>query len=286
MPAIRVVASARFALELDGVYVGWLSRVEGGEPIGEVVVDSATQPGTQPKHLGAVRYRDIVVACGTGMAGAFWEALQGVLKGDKVQHTGAIVAYDLHLVARERLEFTDALITEIAFSRLDTASRDPALLRIRLTPASTRRRPADSTAASPKPKKNQKTMLQSNFRVTIDKLDATTRKVTKVDELRVTRASGATEISDLLLTVARSAMEPLAAWHDEFVIDGTGQERSGSVELLSADLAQVLLRVELAGLGIFRLDYGVDDSSAENVATVTASLYCEQLALQSMPAPT
>lgn len=123
MAAPRTTGSMT-GLELDGQHAAWCSGVTGGDAIAEVVLDPPTPgAGTQPKHLGAVRYDDIPVTCASGMGAPLREAVRTFLAGDKVVYSGAIVAYDLRLAERERLEFADALITEVAFSPLDTASR-------------------------------------------------------------------------------------------------------------------------------------------------------------------
>ena len=284
MPAIRATV-LRPALELDGAHAGWLSSAEGGDAVGDVVME-APEPGVQPKHLGTIHYEDIVVTFDRGMSGAFWSALQSVLRGETPRHSGAIIGYDPNFAERERLEFRDALITEISFPALDASSKDAARMTVTFAPDHTRRSAGSGTKIPAPPAGKQKGFTQASFRLSIDGLDAATTKVSKVAALTVGAGPADLEIPDLVFSLPRSAAGPLEKWHDEFVVSGNQQERTGSIDLLAADMNEVLLRVELSGLGIFKLAYDRIGTAEEQVANATASLYCEQIALASFPATT
>ena len=285
MPAPRrTFAAVTLGLELDGVHVAWLSRAIGGEATGEVIVAPPTSADAQSKHLGAVRYEDIVVTCCAGIGAPLWDALQGVFKGDRAQHSGAVVAHGLDRGDSERLEFFDALVSAVEFPQLDGSSKDVARVRVTFAPAQTRRR-AGATPVASRVSRNSPSSLQSNFRVAIDGLDAAASKVSKVGALAVKQAPGGLEVSNLVLTVPRSAAKLLESWHDEFVVNGAGTERTGTIELLAPNFKDVLLRMELGGLGIFRLAYDALESGTEQTPTATAFIYCERLVVARSPAP-
>jgi hypothetical protein len=283
MPALRALAVQRSALELDGVPAGLLNSVEGGGAAGEVVVEPPSIPGVQGKHLGAVHYQDIAMTCGAGMSVAFWELLQSALRGEATSVSGAIVGYDQSLTERRRMEFKNALITEITFPKLDAAAKEAALLTVRLAPESTRRVKAGNAKLPAPPAARQKAFTQANFRLAVDGLPDAAKTVSKVDALTVGIQATSLEVPNLVVSLAQSAAEPFEIWHEDFVIAGNQKQRSATLDLLAPDLKQVLLSLQLSGLGIFRLAYDRIDAATEKIAGVTASMYCEQIALATVP---
>ena len=132
MPGPRAPTGAtRFALELEGKVVGLLASAAGGDAVGEVVVEPPGPDGIQRKHLGAVRYTDIVLACGIAMEEPFWTWLADTVAGKRSPLNGALRILDFDGKERERATFTNALITEIGFPKLDGASRDAFQLTVR-----------------------------------------------------------------------------------------------------------------------------------------------------------
>ena len=69
-------------------------------------------------------------------------------------------------------------------------------------------------------------------------------------------------------------------WHEDFVIggnNGPAQEKSGTLELLTPNMASALMTLTFAGLGIHRLQ-PVPAASEAISPRVRASLYCEKAA--------
>src|SRR5215217_5081344 len=147
MPGPRnPVAATRFALELDGAVVGLPASAAGGDAVAEVVVTPAGPDGVRRKHLGSVRYTDIVLRCGVAMEKAFWSWLSDTLAGTSQPRDGALRLFGFDGRERERATFTGALITEIGWPALDGASRDPFQLTIRITAEHVRRDPGGGGA--------------------------------------------------------------------------------------------------------------------------------------------
>ena len=69
LPAVqRTYTAGKFALELDGLFAGWVFSTEGGNATGDVVVEKVGEDHIERKHIGGVKYEDITVTCGTGMS--------------------------------------------------------------------------------------------------------------------------------------------------------------------------------------------------------------------------
>ena len=275
MPGPRAPTGAtRFALELEGKVVGLLASAAGGDAVGEVVVEPAGPDGIQRKHLGAVRYTDIVLACGIAMEEPFWTRLADTVAGKSSPLDGALRILDFDGKERERATFTNALITEIGFPKLDGASRDAFQLTVRITPEHVQRE--RGSGASMRPSTRGKQALVSNFSVSLDGLDLS--RVAHVGPLTIRPQ----EIPNLELSLAEAGSESLVDWHRKLVIDGNNSdadEKAGSIALLDPALRDTLLQVDLTGVGIYSLERTTAAGGTDAISRLTARMYCEEMQL-------
>ena len=227
MPGPRAPTGATaFALELDGAAAGLPRSAAGGDAVAEVVVEPAGPDGIQRKHLGAVRYTDIVLTCGTDMEKPFWSWLADTMAGKSSPRDGALRMLDFDRKERELATFTNAVVTEIGFPALDAASKDAFLLTVRIAAESVERK-RGSGASEAGTVKGGKQALVSNFRVSLDGLNLDS--VARVGPLTLRRRlAEEAEIPDLELTLSEAGSESIVDWHRTFVIDGSNSERTRS----------------------------------------------------------
>ena len=95
-----------------------------------MVVEPAGPDGIQRKHLGAVRYTDIVLTCGIDMEKSFWSWLADTVAGKSSPRDGALRMLDFDRKERELATFTNAVVTEIGLPALDAASKDAFQLTV------------------------------------------------------------------------------------------------------------------------------------------------------------
>ncbi len=291
--ATRSFVASRFALELDGAAAGFVHSFEGGEAAAEVVEESSEGfTCARRKHLGNVKYEDIVLVCGTGMSGDFYKWLEGFTTCDFAARNGAIVAADFNFKEASRRNFMDALITELGFPALDAASKEAATFSVKLSPESSQRQKGSGKTVTGcgGTGKLQKKWLASNFRLTIDGLDC--KKVNAIEALTIKqqvvenaigegRQLGKREVPNLVITLAEASAQSFFDWEENFVIrgfNGQEEEKSGRLEYLTPNLADVLFTLEFQNLGIFRLAEVAE--SADMVRRVRAEMYCEQIILR------
>ncbi len=116
-------------------------------------------------------------------------------------------------------------------------------------------------------------------------MDAFTVKMKAAEEVgeeRVPTKGVVIDFPDLRVTLPESGAATWRAWHEEFVINGLcddTHEKSGALVLLDPSLKKELGRVELEGLGIYRLASERSEASKDVVARVAAELYCERMGL-------
>ncbi len=277
----RGFVAARFALEIGGVVTGWIDSVEGGGAVGEEVTTG--NAGDSKKHIGGTRFEDIDIGIATPIPPAVLAWMKDTLAGNFRRQSGAVVTTDYEGRVVERLEFTDALLTEIVFPSFDAASREFATLSIRLSPERTRLRKGSSGARLELPRP-VRPALRSTFRLTIDRLP--TARVAAVEglavKLKVIESEVGAEVSNLVVRLALTDAAPYADWLEDFVVNGNNsddRERSGTLDLMSAEGTRTLLSIGLHHIGIVRMTSDRRDSGSESVPRVAAELYCESISL-------
>lgn len=287
----------RTALELDGKFVGWVSDARGGYAAGEVATDRLGVDSIQRKHIAGVKYEDIVVSVSTGMTHQFYDWIRSFVGGQSQRKNGAVVTADYGGRVMERLEFQDAIITEVDFPTLDAASKEPARMTVHISPYLTRRTFGKSAALPPIGRPLP--WLRGYYRLRIDGLDSATARVNKIEALVIKQkqANGginpgfvpeerpALELPNLVITLPSVQADPLYTWADSFIINGNNgddQEKSGTLEFLSLDLQKVLFRLDFKHLGVFEVK-PLPLSAGEALSRVTASMYVEEMAFTYQP---
>src|SRR5687768_13133554 len=130
--------AGKYAIELDGMIVGWLLGAEGGNAVAEVVTERAGPDLIARKQIAGVKYEDFTLQCGTGMSKAFYNWIKESFDHKQSRKSGAIIAADYDYKEISRHTFTNALISEIGFPALDASSKDAARMTLKLAPETTR----------------------------------------------------------------------------------------------------------------------------------------------------
>lgn len=283
--------SGTASLELNGVPVGALKSVSGGNAVADVVTERPGPSGVAGKHLANVRYEPIVLEVGASMAPEFWAALQQWPTNKPFN--GAVLLGDFNQNIVKRLEFNNAIITEIGLPALDAAGREAFTIQVTLTPSFTKVVAGSGKAPTVGPR--TKTMTVNNFRLTIDGVDTT--RVNKIDsfvlkqkvasnpvgEFRLKEPqTAAPEVGDLIFTVPEASASSLEKWFDSFVIQGNREEKAGKIEMLGPDLKTVVFSISLRGLGIYRLAPEAVEAGKEAPRTIEARLYVESATIDGV----
>jgi hypothetical protein len=245
------------------------------------------------KHLGGVRYEELELQLDLSLDKLVYDWITATWKQQHIRHDGSLVATDSNLKAVSEREFFRALITEVGIPALDAASKDSAYLSLRLAPEFTRLKPGAGKAVKSTVGR-QKEWLAANFKLEIDGLE--TKRVSRVealtvkqgvrrDEVGVVREAAeptSLEFPDLSVTFPQSDADTWTKWFDAFALKGNNdpsQERSGKLTFLASDRKTPLGEVSFFNLGIFRLGPTSWQAGVEEVARLTAGLYCERMEL-------
>ena len=256
-----------------------------------MVTEKTGNDNLTKKHVGNVKYEDITLHCGTGMSRAFYEWIKGAFENREVRKNGAIVGADYNYKEQTRLEFNNALISEVALPALDASSKDAAKMTIKISPEITRSIAKAGTQMRGPEEKVQKKWLPANFRLTMTNLDCS--KVNKIDPIVLKRkAAGSAggqmrnyeqepanlQVPNLVITVPESHSAAFYKWHEDFVIKGNTKdgEKSGALEYFSPNM-EALFTLDLRNIGIFKISPDKSTSEKEAVKHLRVEMYCEEI---------
>ena len=293
----------RFTLELDDHKpVGFVTSIDGGHFKSEAVASTWGASFATTRYPGKPKYEDITVTVGMAMSPAFWKWVQATLDGKPERRNGALVAYDFNNKERSRRTFKRALLSEIGFPSLDAASKQSALLTIKISPEQLEFAEGDGSSLRLEQAQNelskQKLWLTSNFRFQLDRFgdDASLRNA-KIEsftvkqnvmvnpvgsELESRKEPGRVELPQLQVSFPESSVAPWMKWFDETVVQGKPRNTTGSITYYASDNQKTeLMRVDLDGVGLTSLEPEKYEAHKESIARVKATLYLEGMHLKS-----
>ncbi|HLK16182.1 MAG TPA: phage tail protein [Fimbriimonadaceae bacterium] len=290
----RGYVAGHYALELDGKLAGWLMKVSGGQASAGVVDEKLGADHIVHKHIGNVKYDEITFNCGTGMSRDMYEWIKAEFDGKYVRRSGAIVQADYNFKQLTRLDFQNALISEVGFPACDASSKDAAKMTIKVSPEVTRlQKGSGNLSGPPTNPQMQKRWLPANFRLTIDGIDCT--RVSKIDAITVKQKvveAGTGQIRDyekepahlevpnLVISIPESHAQAFYQWHEDFVVKGNnGQngEKHGELTFLAPDMRTELFTLNFQHIGIFKIGPDKSVPGAENIRRVKVEMYCEDI---------
>ncbi|OAI39479.1 hypothetical protein AYO38_07560 [bacterium SCGC AG-212-C10] len=290
----RAEADGRFRLSLDGVVAGSLQGAVTCGATGVVVEDSSGADLTTRKHIGNVKYEDIAVETGTGMSAVFYQWITDMLARTPGRHNGSVEALGAKGEGRYHVSFTRGLISEVAFPKLDAASKDAAKMTVKIAPETSALAFDRGKADAKIDNKKQKLWSPANFRLKIDGVDTT--RVSKIDAFVIkqgiieyrdgasriaTKEPTKLEIPNLKVAVPEEYAHDFWAWHEDFVVVGNNtadRERIALLQFLAPNLSDVLFELAMSGVGIF--DFCPDASQA---GVWVAEMYVEDVRFKPFP---
>jgi len=295
-------------LVLDGVTVGVLNSAKGGNAYADVLTEVLGADGVAHKHIGPPKYEDITLVAGLGVDKSFWDWIGASLNYKHVRKNGSVEPAEFDAVEMQTLEFYDALVTEMSIPDSDAESKNVQKMTIKVRPEYTRMKKGSGNAGvTLPPARPRRRWISSNFRLVIDGVDCS--KVSKIDGFTIkinpptdvigqdrdpVKEPGKIEFPNLQVTLPERFAQDFRAWHEDFLIKGNNgqdKEKGGSIEFLSPDRKDVLMKITLKNLGIFKL--APEEASAKScdcdlcqtvvdgansvrrAPALTASLYCE-----------
>jgi hypothetical protein len=105
------------------------------------------------------------------MPKAFYDWISAILDGQPIRKNGEVISADFNYQIKRKMEFLDAIITEVKIPALDKRSKRSAPVSTRIDPAMIRKRKEGNENSEQKITKSKKGLV-SNFRFELGDLPA------------------------------------------------------------------------------------------------------------------
>ena len=281
----RSFPPGNFLVEIAGASAGYARNLQGGGVIADVITEKVGADHIVHKHVGGVRFEDIVLTCDAGLSKAFYDWVDQTFQSKSyVRRDGAVVVVE---AGREisRLEWKSGLITWAEFPALDASSRDLVAMTIKISPEFTR---TAKGSGSPPTTPARKGWLGSSFLLRIDGLEDACRHVSRVEPIAIgwgfkTHAvgqyrdvdlepTGHAELGNLVVTLPESRAQGFQDWFEDFVIKGnSGQSREKHGTLESGSFS-----LEFGNLGVSAITRPSGQPGAM-IRKTRVEMYCESV---------
>lgn len=300
-PALAAVSGGRgygvIALEVDGAVIP-VHSASGGGWVADVAVEDIGRTGSPSKRPTVWRSTDIVIEVPPTAAGPLGQWIADTMAGTARPRSGAL-AY--HAAggpnAQKRLQFFDAVLTQVEMPAADASVRGPGLMTLTLTPARTAlvgAGPAAQVALGAK-----QAITVGNFAFSVQGLEKASLRVHSVSAPSFRRAvsaaspGGAARRGDPsgmpgrpefgTVTIHLADIESDAGAYFQWMMDsqnGKQTARPGRLVWLSPDLRTPLLAVQWANLNITGFQPS-PRGNQEAVASVQVDMICDSWKIEA-----
>ena len=270
--------TTKLALELDGKIAASVSSLQlPGYRVEQVVVP--TGPNASARLGANVDITPLDAAFKLTQADALTEWALTLPRGKGAQPLdGAALVFDANNKLTRRVEWTQALVTELRLPELDATSRAAFSLGMTWLPSTVNYAKASGSTVTLAPvATTKKALLLSNFRVLGLPFDG--RFVSRVTLPTVTATLAAqkpgyaqVDSGEVQVVMTSRSRDEALAWVQQVVADGQIADTeylSLNIELLDAALKKVMLTVQLNGCSLLGYEESRLDPAQEALETVT-----------------
>jgi phage tail-like protein len=290
----RSYAAAHFALELSGVdKLGMFRSIEGGGIKADVMTYRAAGTYDRWRQLGKPKIEDLKLQVGMAMSEPFYKWIEEFFAGTQSRKAGAIIAADFYYKERARREFTDAIMKELTFPKLDAADKNTAYMTVALAVEQMKFMPPKGAALDQAMGSQvQKSWKACNFRFTLDAFGDIFRRVTKVDSFTVKQnvieyhsggrrspslTPSSIDIPQISFYLPEPDAQPLIEHFTKRGLDGEVPGRFGG-HIETFDNEQVTkFTLAIHNCDILSIQPDKSDASTEEIKQVKVDLYVESM---------
>jgi len=293
----RTYAAAHFALELDGKKdVGLFRSIEGGGVKADVMTYQNGANYDRWRSLGKPKFEDIKVQVGMAMSQPFYAWIEKFFDGIADRKNGAIVAADFYYNERARREFTNAMIKELTFPKLDATDKNPAYMSVALAVEDIVFKKGEGAKLQQNQGMNtQKLWTSCNFRFSLDGFEQACKRVTKIDAFTIkqnvieyhqggfrapTKTPSQIEFPNISFYVPEADAAPFLKRFTERAIKGEvrghGAQKAGMIQTFDQE-KRSLFTLEFFEADILNVQPDKSDASSEEIKQVKIDLFTEKM---------
>jgi len=286
-----------FELAIDGhATTAYLKTVDGGYVRAGLMDEPIGPENHRIKHTSVVSIEPFSVEFGISGANDVLRWIQQSWRKEWSRRNGEIRHANFDLYQTFSHEFYDALITETTFPNLDGGSKDAAYVKVKIQPERVVTTKANGERVKSNLGQKQKLWLCSGFRLNIDGIQKI-EYTNKIESFTIKQGikalyTGAErfpqieptkiEFPSLSGTIALGYADGILEWYQKAVVTGgadPSMQKSGSLEFLAPDRAQVLFRLNLYEVGIHHAQVLQSTANADAIKRVKYELYVGRMDL-------
>ena len=158
-------SATSYGVQLGQGMLSALQTFAGGDVTGDVVAAAAGADKIQHKHIGNLRYVDLVLTCDADMSKDFYAWEKATFKPccTKMELSSALTLLG---VPSTPLYCVNGLITEVGFPALDGSANSPAAVTVKVAPETETTQPASGSLSVANPA-TKRSWLRNGFRLQI-----------------------------------------------------------------------------------------------------------------------
>lgn len=293
-PRVSAYSAAHFAFEMDGkAELGMFRSIEGGGMKAEVM--SYQHGGTYDRwrQLGKPKFEDIKLQVGMAMTEPFYAWIAEFFKGNPVRKDGTIVAADFYYKERARREFTDAMISELTFPKLDASDKNTAYMNVSMSVENIVFKKGGGGALQQNAGGDKQVDWKAcNFSFSLDDFPDECKRVTKVDSFTIkhtvldyhsggrrtaSKTPSAIDWPQLSFYLPEADAQKLIAQFEVRGVGGeTGKRLNGVIDAFDNKL-ESHLKVKFLEANIANVSHDKADSATEEIKLVKFDLTVEKM---------
>lgn len=276
--ATRTTSSTQLGLELAGKLIASVSSLQlPGYRVEQVVVP--TGPNASARLGVNVNITPLDAAFTPTPSDALTDWALSLPRGlGATPRDGAALVLDINNKLTRRVEWTEALVTELRLPELDAASKAGFSMGLSWLPGTVSYAKASGAVVKlPPVNKTRKALLLSNFRVQGLPFDG--KFVSRITLPTVTGTLAAqkpgyaqVDLGEVRLVLAARSRDDVLAWVQQVMADGQIADQeylSLSIELLDPTLKNVLLTLQLSGCALLGYEESRLDTAQDALGTVS-----------------
>jgi len=290
----RSSTAGKFYLEVGKERVQFMKKFDGLSMEADVVANDLGPELFQKKHVANIKWTPGKATVGAGMGKSMYKWIQASFDKGQFPQDGALVSADNNGKAQTHLDFYGAIVTSVAFPKLDGSSKDSIYLDVEFDPEHVKWAKASGDISATGGAKH-KAWLCSNFSFDIKSLpcqrvasvDAMTWKCSVTpDQVGIfrepTKHAGKVTVPDVKVSISLADFDAWADAAKKWFVDGEhleGNEMDGAITLLGPDMKLKVGTIELKNLGFKKFSKQTFEANSEKIARFDVELYCEGLKL-------
>lgn len=289
----RSITSGRFVLEIDNARVAFLKKFEGLAFEADIVQHDSGPMNMQTKHVANFKYTPGKATIGAAMGKGMYTWIQQSFRKQYATKSGAFIAGDFNYKATHRIDFMNALITEVTMPAFSGDSKEAAYIDVSFETEMVRHTKGGGEDIRSDYGVKQKAWQCSNFR--FDLGDLPTKRVAKIDSFTWKQAVVADQIGhlreytkhpanvkvpDLKVSISSADEGPWADWAKSWFTDGNhlaSDHKAGAIVFLGPNMKDEIGRVELKGVGLKKFSHAANEANSEKIKRFDVELYVEEM---------